>query len=162
MLLLLSTWVGSLFLVRFNNFDGLWASIGVVRSYSSHPFLCALASMQWKCSLAVLDYCWECQTIRSVSININSCLYTTNLQVLTSTRYKQKRNLASNPHGLRQRLKWVVKWHKDDTKMTQSEIAWGSQVQASENQNQAVDSLCLNFMSRSTISYYLMVLDMFA
>lgn len=36
--------------------------------------------------------------------------------------------------------------------MTQSEIARGSQVQASENQNQAVDSLCLNFMSRSTIS----------
>ena len=32
-----------LFLVLFNNFARLWASIGVTRSYSSHPFLCALA-----------------------------------------------------------------------------------------------------------------------
>ena len=32
---------GVLFLVWFNNFDWLWASIGVARSYSSCPFLCA-------------------------------------------------------------------------------------------------------------------------
>ena len=40
--LLLSVHVTSfLFLVRFNNF-ALWTFIGVTRSYSSHPFLCAL------------------------------------------------------------------------------------------------------------------------
>jgi len=44
MLMLLSVHVTSvLFLVWFNNFPWLWASIGVTRSYSSRPFLCALA-----------------------------------------------------------------------------------------------------------------------
>ena len=42
---LLSTWPSVLFLVRFNNSDWIWASIGVTCSYSrwSHPFLCVLA-----------------------------------------------------------------------------------------------------------------------
>lgn len=40
--------------------------------------------------------------------------------------------------------------------MTQSEIARGSQVQASENQNHAIDSLCRNFMSRPSIEYLIL------
>ena len=44
MLMLLSVHVTSvLFLVRFNNFALIWASIGVTHSYSSRLFLCALA-----------------------------------------------------------------------------------------------------------------------
>ena len=39
--LLLST--RPVFCVQFNNSTRLWASIGVTYSYSSHPFLCALA-----------------------------------------------------------------------------------------------------------------------
>ena len=40
-LLLLSTCLGVIFLIQFNN--GLWASIGVTHSCLSRPFLCALA-----------------------------------------------------------------------------------------------------------------------
>ena len=34
--------LGVLFLLWFNNLTGLWASIGIMRSSSSRPFLCAL------------------------------------------------------------------------------------------------------------------------
>ena len=33
------------FSVRFNNFDRTAAFIGVIHSYSSHPFLCALGEV---------------------------------------------------------------------------------------------------------------------
>ena len=38
---------GILFLVRFNNFTRLWAYIGVTRSSSNRPFLCALDPFIW-------------------------------------------------------------------------------------------------------------------
>jgi len=37
-----------LFLVLAGNFALIWASIGVTRSYSSRPFLCALVSANAK------------------------------------------------------------------------------------------------------------------
>ena len=46
--LLLSMWLGVLFLLRLNTtLTGLWASIGVTCSYSSHPFLCTLEYTNW-------------------------------------------------------------------------------------------------------------------
>ena len=44
--LLLSTWLGVLFLVQFNNLPRLQASIQVTCSYSSHLFLCTLGYKQ--------------------------------------------------------------------------------------------------------------------
>ena len=81
MVMLLSVHMTSvLFLVRFNNSPWLWASIGVTRFYSSHPFLCALGwewHLVYSCS-RIQDYIeterlyWNWKIILKLSIYASS------------------------------------------------------------------------------------------
>jgi len=73
--LLLSTWPGVLFLVRFNNFDWTTGFYWSTHSYSSHPFFCAhlnLATIKFRSVLWVSSACYEC----TFNARAPQCVYT--------------------------------------------------------------------------------------
>ena len=78
-----------------------------------------------------------------IGLNVISCLHSSNLQVLTSTRSTEV-ELASYLFHIAW-VKWVVK-------TVQNGVARGPQVHLSKNLVQAIDSLWFNSVSRSTIN----------